>query len=391
MTANTRTVPSRPLPEALDARHFAHPLEVNARRRIDRLIDGRPRIKKYFEAAERGFERRHYMTHLAEDTRLSKRQAGSLYRIVEELSAEAGMPCPRVFLDTNPYPNASAFGQTNPIILVHSGLVDQFSESQARAVIAHELGHIRCKHTFYRTVTAGFGPVSSLISALPGGSLVALALQWHLHDWYRKSELSADRFSLLVTGDLDAAQEMLIQLAGGSSSVRDQLSTEDFRDQAKEFRDVTEQYQKGMSAWDKIEYYVTELMINPDLSTHPLTAIRFVELEDWAESRQYEMLCRGDLAEAERNPFQYLPETVSDEDFDPSVLEATTGAAPVLQQAATEMAGKLKSWGSKLTGPSQSSPQHPAGWYPDPEGGAHLRWWNGTAWTADTHADGTDT
>jgi hypothetical protein len=27
----------------------------------------------------------------------------------------------------------------------------------------------------------------------------------------------------------------------------------------------------------------------------------------------------------------------------------------------------------------------PQGWYPDPSGQAALRWWNGYAWTSDTH------
>jgi hypothetical protein len=106
---------------------------------------------------------------------------------------------------------------------------------------------------------------------------------------------------------LKAVQEMLIQFAGGSSSVRDQLSTDEFRTQATEFRDASEARHKNMSMMDKIEYYVTELMLNPDLSTHPLTAIRFVELEDWARSRQYELLCRGNLAEAEKHPFNTYP------------------------------------------------------------------------------------
>lgn len=388
LTETAPTVPTRPLPEALEARHFAHPLDVSARRRMDRLIAGRPRITRFFEAAERSAEQKHYLMHLAEDTRLSRRQVASVYRLVEDLAADAGMPCPRVFLDTQPYPNASALGQNNPIIVIHSGLVDQLSESQVRAVIAHELGHIRCKHTFYRTVATGFAPVAALASSLPGGSLLALALQWHLLDWFRKSELSADRFSLLVTGDLDAVQEMLIQFAGGSSTVREQLSTHEFRAQAKEFRDASEARQKTMSMMDRIEYYVTELMLNPDLSTHPLTAIRFVELEDWAQSRQYQLLCQGNLSEAEKHPFQYLPDTAPDEDFDPTVIETAIGATPVIRQAAAEVADKWKTWSTKLSAPAKGNiepgARHPAGWYPDPEGGNLIRWWDGSAWTAET-------
>ncbi|OBG23491.1 hypothetical protein A5765_18830 [Mycolicibacterium celeriflavum] len=270
-------------------------------------------------------------------------------------------------------------------MLIHSALVDQCSDKQVRAVVAHELGHIRCKHTFYRTVANGFAPVAALASSLPGGSLIALALQWHLFDWVRKSELSADRFALLVTGDLDAVQEVIIQLAGGSSSLRDELSTDEFRGQAKEFRDISAARQKNRSMMDKIEYYVTELMLNPDLSTHPLPAVRFVELEDWVQSRQYKLLCDGNLREAENHPFQYLPDTVLDDDFDPSVMDGAMAATPVLQQAATEIAGKWKNWSARMSAPAQSQAQpnatHPAGWYPDPGGADLQRWWDGSVWT----------
>lgn len=388
MAELSRVVPARPLAQELDAKHFAHPLDVSARRRMDRLIASRPRIQRFFEAAERSAEQKHYAMHLADDTRLSRRQAGSLYRLVESVAAEAGMPCPRVFLDTQPYLNASALGQHQPIMLIHSALVDQCSDKQVRAVIAHEMGHIRCKHTFYRTVANGFAPVAALASSLPGGSLIALALQWHLFDWVRKSELSADRFALLVTGDLDAVQEVIIQLAGGSSSLRDELSTDEFRAQAKEFRDVSEARQKNRSMMDKVEFYVTELMLNPDLSTHPLPAVRFVELEDWAQSQQYRLLCDGNLREAENHPFQYLPDTVPDDDFDPSVMEGAMAATPVLQQAATEIAGKWKNWSTKMAVPAQTQAQskttHPAGWYRDPGGADLQRWWDGSSWTDQT-------
>jgi len=386
---------ARPLSSELDARHFAHPLDVTARRRMDSLIASRSRIRSFFEAAERTAEQKHYMVHLADDTRLSRRQAASLYRMVEEVSADAGMPCPRVFLDTQPYLNASALGQHQPIISIHSALVDQCSESQVRAVIAHEMGHIRCKHTFYRTVANGFAPVAALIGAIPGGSVIALALQWHLFDWMRKSELSADRFALLVTGDLDAVQGVIIHLAGGSSSLRDELSTDEFREQAKEYRDTVQQGQGRRSLFEKLEYYATELMLNPDLPTHPLPAIRFVEIEDWVHSRQYELLCRGDFSEAEKHPFQYLPENASDDEIDVPDSSGGVLSNPVLKQAASEAMGKLRGWGAKRSPgvadqaksvfPSSPAPQPPADWYPDPEGGPLLRWWDGSVWTSQTY------
>src|SRR3954463_11370451 len=98
-TLSMSIVPARHLAPEIDARHFAHPLDVAARRRMDRLVASRPRIQRFFEAAERSAEQKHYEMHLADDTRLSRRQAGSLYRLVEGVAADAGMPCPRVFLD----------------------------------------------------------------------------------------------------------------------------------------------------------------------------------------------------------------------------------------------------------------------------------------------------
>ena len=48
-------------------------------------------------------------------------------------------------------------------------------------------------------------------------------------DWFRKSELSSDRFSLLVTDDLETVQSVILSLAGGASSENDELSTDEFR------------------------------------------------------------------------------------------------------------------------------------------------------------------
>jgi hypothetical protein len=145
---------------------------------MDRLIAGKPRIRKLFESLERSLEDEEHLKSLADNTRLNARQAPSLYRLVEDVAASARMSTPRVFLDTQPEVNAWALGQRNPMIVLTSALVDEFTEAEVRAVVAHELGHIRCQHTFYRLVSQGFDSVAAVASALPGGSCPAHADQY---------------------------------------------------------------------------------------------------------------------------------------------------------------------------------------------------------------------
>ena len=79
------------------------------------------------------------------------------------------------------------------------------------------------------------------------------------------------------------------------------------------------------------------------MNTHAWPTIRFVEIEDWAKSRQYGLIAQGDLAEAERHPFQYLPETVADDGLGTAeLIDSTDEPEPVLRQAASETVGLWK-------------------------------------------------
>ncbi|MEX7473165.1 hypothetical protein AB4Z39_26050 [Mycobacterium adipatum] len=76
----------RPWMASIEPKHFGHPLDIAARRRIDRIIAGRAWIKRILDAAERKAENHFYTEHLADDTRLSRRQAASVFRHVEEIA-----------------------------------------------------------------------------------------------------------------------------------------------------------------------------------------------------------------------------------------------------------------------------------------------------------------
>jgi heat shock protein HtpX len=76
---------------------------------------------------------------------VSEAEAPELHQIVGELAAEAGIPKPKVCIVQNNTPNAFAFGRTqkSSYIAVHTGLLKMLSRQEVRAVLAHEIGHIR--------------------------------------------------------------------------------------------------------------------------------------------------------------------------------------------------------------------------------------------------------
>ena len=75
---------------------------------------------------------------------LSPEEAPMLHRMVEEMSAAAGIPKPRLFVIPDPSPNAFATGRDpeHAVVAVTEGILRLLSPDELRGVVAHELGHI---------------------------------------------------------------------------------------------------------------------------------------------------------------------------------------------------------------------------------------------------------
>ena len=87
---------------------------------------------------------------------VSEQQAPELYRIVGELAARAGIPMPRIYLIQSNQPNAFATGR-NPrhsAVAVTTGLRTRLPLPQVRAVLAHELAHVRNRDILVSSIAA---------------------------------------------------------------------------------------------------------------------------------------------------------------------------------------------------------------------------------------------
>ena len=88
---------------------------------------------------------------------VSREEAVDLHRMVEELSAKAGIPKPRVFLVDAPHANAFATGR-NPekaAVAVTRGLLETLDPREVRGVLAHEIAHVANRDVLVATVAAG--------------------------------------------------------------------------------------------------------------------------------------------------------------------------------------------------------------------------------------------
>lgn len=91
-----------------------------------------------------------------------------LFTVVENLAITAGLPKPRVFVISDPAPNAFATGRNkdHAVVVATSGLLSILNRTELEGVIAHELSHIGNRDILVSTVAvvlAGFVAILSNI------------------------------------------------------------------------------------------------------------------------------------------------------------------------------------------------------------------------------------
>lgn len=221
--------------------------------------------------------------------RINEKQIPKIYFMVKSICNKIGIKMPEIYLELNREVNAFVYGTEKYTLIINSGLLECLEDDEIYAVLAHECGHIACKHSLYYSVASmvlGYGRIGleeigamignkGVLGSIFGGVLSAVdsALELAFYQWYRYSELSADRVAAICCGSAKPVVETMIRLAGGTTQIGAEINKELFIEQAKEYKEIIDK-----SSTNKfLEFLLTKN------DTHPLLAVRAYEVEEFAK------------------------------------------------------------------------------------------------------------
>lgn len=274
----SRPVRRRVTLTGISSRAWEHPADRGALTALRELRGFDDVVKAFFGMwNERGFR----LSFLAGSVRVDHRQYPRVYQIFADAASTLDVSeLPELYVTQDPIINGQAIGIDKPFIVITTGAVEKLDDDELRAVLGHEIGHVRSGHAVYRTILMILTRWAASLSWLPVGAIALRAIIAAMFEWWRKAELSADRAGLLAGQDPAASLRVLMKLAGGGDL--SQIDTTAFLEQAAEYEgggDLRDSIHKiGLTAW----------------STHPVPVARAAELRKWVDSGAYARIVGGE-------------------------------------------------------------------------------------------------
>jgi len=201
---------------------------------------------------------------LGNAVKVGPRQFPRIHALTMDCAKTLQIAPPTLYITNSPVMNAMTFGTNDDsFIVVHSALVDHFSDEELLSVIGHEAGHIHNSHVVYLTALWYLQRAASMFI-----KWIVAPAELALSGWKRRAEITCDRAGLLCSKDLGVSSRALAKLALGSTKLYEEFNLEEFANQ----------YEEGKQGLGRY----TELT-----ASHPWLSKRMRALQVFAESELY--------------------------------------------------------------------------------------------------------
>lgn len=257
---------------AIDAKFYMHESDKVALQALQAI----PGFSQLFKAFMKVWHEKQFrIENMSSNLRINEKQLAKYYDMLPPICEKLGIAVPELYLTLDVNPNAYTAGDTNPFIVITSGLLETIPEELIPTVLAHECGHIACHHCLYTTM--GRFVLSEAINLLGLDGIAVLPIQAAFFYWMRCSEFSADRAAALYDGGAENTVKVCMHLAGFDKDITAEANVDEFMNQALEYKQMVEE-----SKWDKTLEFM--FLCNRD---HPLTALRAFECNEWAKTERF--------------------------------------------------------------------------------------------------------
>lgn len=220
-------------------------------------------------------ERQFKILNMSTFVKVDERQMAKYHAMLIPICKRLGIAVPELYVSLSPVPNAYTSGDTEPFIVMTSGLINAVPEELIPTVLAHECGHIACHHVLYSTM--GRMILGGAAELLGLSTLITTPLQMAFYYWMRCSEYSADRAAAVCDGTGSKTVEMCMRLAGFDKNIPIEANKQAFLEQAKEYRRLVDD-----SAFNKTLEFLMFGSMN-----HPLNAVRAYECSEWSNTNDF--------------------------------------------------------------------------------------------------------
>jgi Zn-dependent protease with chaperone function len=262
----------------LRADHFRHPLDLQSTNTLKQFPGLDILVRQLLGGLGEQF---FYLENIASSILVSDQQLPNLHQLLLDACKILDLEPPQLYIRQNPVPNAYTFAMRGkqPFIVIHTSLIELLTPDEIQAVIAHELGHLKCEHGVYLTLANLVILAANQLS--PWGTMLTQGLQTQLMEWVRCAEFTCDRAALLATQDPRTVMSVLMKLSGGSPSLAPQLNLDAFVAQARTYDQIS-----STELGELLKQAQTAQL------SHPLPVLRAREIDRWSSSSNYQDLLK---------------------------------------------------------------------------------------------------
>ena len=253
----------------MKAQDIMHPEDAKAIQAI-KSVPGYERLA--WKLMKLGAEAQYRGENLANNVQVTPQSFPAVYAPFKEVVDRVGIEEPELYVCNDPMMDAYTYGETNTFIVLSSGLIEKMSREELKGVIAHECGHILCKHMLYLTMYQMMENTGVLLGLIH--RTLFAPLYFALLYWKRKGELTADRCGAAVVGE-EIYQAALVKLASGMKDISGQSHR--LVEQGREYEAL-----KRSSLLNRIQQECQCIFY-----THPQLCVRALELDRWKTSYAY--------------------------------------------------------------------------------------------------------